>query len=121
MGYWNMHEVSKAVGVRRSLGWVLLLSVAGTVACSTTASGLKARYAREQSCPVDQVSVAERGGTVYLANGCGNETEYVCDAFAGTGDSSTRCRERGLNPHEPMGDPPPQNPTLERPDLIGPK
>ncbi len=31
------------------------------------------------------------------------------------------CRERGLNPHEPMGDPPPQNATQSRPDLIGPK
>src|SRR5476649_465462 len=45
-----------------SLGVVLLLVIAGSAACSTTESGLKARYAREQSCPVDQVSISEAGG-----------------------------------------------------------
>jgi hypothetical protein len=103
------------------LALVLLLAIGGSVACSTTASGLKARYAREQSCPVDQVSVSEAGGDVYHASGCGNGTEYVCEGFAGMGDSSRRCHERGLNPHEPMGDPPPQNATVTRPDLVGPK
>jgi len=104
-----------------SFGVVSFLAIVGSVACSTTASGLKARYAREQSCPIDQVSVSEAGGDVYHASGCGNGTEYVCGSFAGVGDSSRGCRERGLNPHEPMGDPPPQNATQSRPDLIGPK
>jgi hypothetical protein len=67
------------------------------------------------------VSVSEAGGEVYRASGCGNGTEYICEGFAGMGDSSKRCRERGLNPHEPMGDPPPQNATVTRPDLVGPK
>lgn len=58
---------------------------------------------------------------MYRASGCGTETEYICEAFAGMGDSSQRCRERGLNPHEPMGNPPPQNATVTRPDLVGPK
>ena len=102
-------------------GFVLLLAIAGSVACSTTESGLKARYAREQSCPVDQVSISEAGGDVYHASGCGNGTEYICEGFAGMGDSSRRCRERGLNPHEPMGEPPPQNATATRPDLVGPR
>jgi hypothetical protein len=104
-----------------SLGLVSLLAMVGGVACSTTTSGLKARFAREQTCPPDQVSVTDAGGAVYHASGCGAETEYVCEAFAGMGDISQRCRERGLSPHEPTGSPPPQNATVTRPDLVGPK
>ncbi len=91
-----------------------------TMACSTTsASGLKARFAREQRCPVDQVAVREEGGEVYRAEGCGTDTEYVCEAFAGAGDINQRCHERGSNPRVPTGFPPPQNDS--RPDLVSPK
>lgn len=100
---------------------LLCVLAVGAVACSTTTAGLKARFAREQSCPQDQVSVSDAGGAVYRASGCGVDTEYICDAFAGAGDSSRRCRERGLNPHEPLGDPPPQNATETRPDLVAPR
>ena len=109
------------VGAAWPLGVVLLLASAVSVACSTTASDVKARFAREQTCPADQVSVTDAGGAVYRASGCGTETEYVCEGFAGMGDSSQRCRERGLSPREPMGNPPPQNATVTRPDLVGPK
>jgi len=91
----------------------------GLSACSTTASRIKARFAREQSCPVDRVAVSDEGGMVYRASGCDQSTEYVCGAFAGMGDSSRECRARGLNPHEPLGNPPPQNDS--RPDLVAPK
>ena len=117
--------VSARNGCRVGGAWapavVLVLASAGSVACSTTASGLKARFAREQTCPADQVRVTDAGGAVYRASGCGTETEYICEAFAGMGDSSQRCWQRGLNPHEPMGNPPPQNATVTRPDLVGPK
>jgi hypothetical protein len=87
--------------------------------CSTTTGSLKARFAKEQTCPVDQVGVVEEGGAVYRASGCGHDTEYVCSAFASFGDSSSNCAPRGLNPHEPMGDPPPQN--TSEPDYSAPK
>jgi hypothetical protein len=109
------------VGGTWLLGMLLFVASAGSVACSTTASGLKARFAREQTCPADQVSVTDAGGAAYRVSGCGTETEYVCESFAGMGDSSQRCHERGLNPHEPMGNAPPQNATVSRPDLVGPK
>ena len=90
------------------------------VACSTTTSGLKTRFAHERSCPSSQVAVSESGGAVYRASGCGQQTEYICESFAGFGTSSTQhCRERGLNPHEPSGDPPVKN--SSRPDLEAPK
>ncbi|HTA90414.1 MAG TPA: hypothetical protein VK745_12580 [Polyangiaceae bacterium] len=87
--------------------------------CSTTSSRLKARFATEQGCPVDQVGVEDEGGTVYRASGCGKDTEYVCESFAGMGDSSQRCVERGLSRREPTGNPPPRN--VYRPDLEPPK
>jgi len=77
-------------------------------ACSSTSSRLKARFAREQACPEHQVAVFEEGGEVYRASGCERSTEYICDAFAGMGDPSTRCRVRGLNPQEPPGTLPPK-------------
>ena len=89
----------------------------GAVGCSTTTSSLKARYAKERRCPESQVAVREAGGAVYRASGCGDDAEYICEAFAGFGDPSRQCRERGLSPHEPSGDPPPKNP---RPDLVAP-
>ena len=91
----------------------------GSVACSTTKSSLTARYAKERSCPASQVVVTEAGGAVYHASGCGDDTEYICESFAGFGDPSRQCRERGLNPREPSGNPPPRN--TSRPDLVSPK
>ncbi|MEO8919355.1 MAG: hypothetical protein ABI488_18190 [Polyangiaceae bacterium] len=87
--------------------------------CSTTVSGLKSRFAREQSCPADQVAVVEQGGTVYRASGCGVATEYVCEGFVGMGDPAQRCHQRGSNPREPSDGPPMKTPT--RADLVAPK
>jgi hypothetical protein len=97
-------------------GVALACSIA---ACSTTASRLKARFAKEQTCPESRVAVSEQGGSVYRASGCDRSTEYVCGGFAGLGDPSRGCFERGSNPHEPSGSPPPQN--TSRPDLVAPR
>lgn len=88
-------------------------------ACAATTSRLKARFAKEQACPESQVAVFEQGGAVYRASGCGQSTEYICGQFAGMGDPSRECRERGLSPHEPSGSPPPQN--TSRPELVAPR
>jgi hypothetical protein len=114
----RVSECSRGGAVGR-FALTLLTIASCSTACSTTSSRLKARFATEQGCPVDQVGVEDEGGTVYRASGCGKDTEYVCEAFAGMGDSSQRCAERGLNPHAPTGDPPPQN--TSRPDLVAPK
>jgi len=95
---------------------VLSLALSG---CSTTVSQLQARFAREQNCPADQVFVVDEGGTVYRASGCGIDTEYVCESFAGMGDSASRCSIRGANPHVPMGEPPAGN--TSRPEYTPPK
>ena len=100
-------------------GVALAFALAPSLGCSTTASRLKTRFATEQSCPVGQVAVSEQGGAVYRASGCGQSTEYVCEGFAGMGDPSRGCHERGSNPHEPSGSPPPQN--TSRPDLVAPR
>ena len=98
---------------------VAVLLGGALTACSTTASGLKVRFAKERGCAEGQVAVSEAGGEVYRASGCGSSAEYICDAFAGFGNSSQRCRERGLNPREPSGSPPAQD--NSRPDLVSPK
>jgi hypothetical protein len=85
--------------------------------CATTASKLKAQFARERSCPEDEVRVFERGGVVYEATGCGQRAEYVCSAFANAGPRAS-CEERGLSPKTPPGREPPQFP--ERPERIAP-
>ena len=100
-------------------GCVLALSMLGLCNCSTTVSKLRARFAREQNCPADQVFVVDEGGTVYRASGCGTDTEYVCESFAGMGDSAWGCSIRGANPHVPPGEPPPQN--TSRPEYTPPK
>ncbi|HET7543707.1 MAG TPA: hypothetical protein VFK05_27730 [Polyangiaceae bacterium] len=100
--------------------WFLVACLAaGSVACTATTTALKGRYAKERSCSESQVLVREAGGDVYLASGCGDATQYICEGFAGFGNPSQRCRERGMNPREPVGNPPPQN--TSRPDLVPPK
>ncbi|MES1177549.1 MAG: hypothetical protein ABUL62_24715 [Myxococcales bacterium] len=87
--------------------WLLAFALWSS-ACSATSSRLKARFAREQGCPEHQVAVSEEGGAVYRASGCDRSTEYICESFAGMGDPSRACRERGLNPPEAPGKLPPQ-------------
>jgi hypothetical protein len=96
-----------------------LLGIGATLlGCSTTSGRLKARFAREQSCPADQVGVVEEGAMVYRATGCGKQTEYVCGTFASM-DSGNNCSIRDLNGREPPGNPPPKN--TSRPDYDSPK
>ena len=85
-------------------------------ACSTSTSALRARYAKERKCPESQVAVSAQGGAVYRADGCAQQAEYICEAFAGLGNGAQRCRERGLSPREPSGDPNdgPKAPVFER-------
>jgi hypothetical protein len=104
--------------LRRGLILGLLCSIP---ACASTASKLQARFAREQACPADLVRVSDEGGQVYRARGCDRSTEYICESFAGMGDPSKGCRERGLSPHEPSGNPPPQPQPAFRPELVAPK
>ncbi len=109
------------LGMRRlwASGCALGVCFAFLSGCSTTSGKLKARYAREQGCSEDRVFVVDESGTVYRASGCGSETEYVCESFAGLGDSASRCSIRGANPRVPTGDPPPQN--TYRPEYSPPK
>jgi hypothetical protein len=92
-----------------------------TMACSSTSSRLRARFAREQSCPEHQVAVSEQGGAVFRASGCDRSTEYICESFAGLGDPSRGCRERGLNPRETPGKLPPQPQHFGGGDMDPPK
>jgi hypothetical protein len=106
----------------KGLGGGGLFVILGCCAgCSSTTSGLKARFARDHGCSTDQVAVVNENGVDYHASGCGKETDYVCGSTAGFGDSSHFCTVRGLNPHESTGEPPPQNALDNRPDLVGPK
>lgn len=36
------------------------------------------RFSREYSCPGDQVSTEELGGSAYQVHGCGQAATYVC-------------------------------------------
>jgi hypothetical protein len=112
------HPVPMMYEIRSLLRLAMICSCWASVACTTTTASLRARYAKERRCPESQVAVREEGGAVYRAEGCGGEAEYYCESFAGPGDPSKQCRERGLNPREPSGEPPPKNP---RQDLVSPK
>jgi hypothetical protein len=63
--------------------------------CASTSDGLRARFAKERSCPESQVSVVESGGVVYRASGCGQSAEYACGSFSSASDARG-CQERGL-------------------------
>ena len=90
-------------------------------ACSSPSARLKARVEREESCPEQLVAVSDQGGAVYRASGCDRSTEYVCESFAGMGDPSRGCRERGLSPRETPGKLPPQPQHFGGEDLAPPK
>jgi len=96
--------MAAAIKCRVLLSALLLLESG----CSSTATRLKARFAREQGCPEHQVAVSEEGAQIYRASGCDRSTEYICGAFASMGDPSTACQVRGLNPREAPGKTPPR-------------
>jgi hypothetical protein len=88
--------MTRMVGTR-----ALFVVVLGLAACSTTASSLRSRFARERTCPESQVDVDEQGGNQYVARGCGDRAVYVCGAVAGFGDPEKSCNEQGLNRRGP--------------------
>ena len=84
--------------------WLFVLLC--TLGCSTTSDKLRARFAKEKGCTVDETMVVEEGGTTYRASGCGKSAEYVCPSFGSMGDAARACEERGLN-KKPGADPKP--------------
>jgi hypothetical protein len=64
----------------RRLSWIVVAPL--VCACVSTHSVIRARFAKEQSCPEDLVAVDEEGGTQYRARGCDKETTYVCGSVA---------------------------------------
>src|SRR5579862_8026668 len=100
--------------------WVGVVGVVGVAAalcsCVTTTDVVRSRFAKEQSCPEDQVRVDEGGGTQYRARGCDKETVYVCSAAAAF-KGGVECVQQGL------GSPPDvrehERPVLPPPDPTG--
>jgi hypothetical protein len=84
----------------------LALGVLASSGCSTTQSLLAQRFSKEHSCQKDAVLVREAGSNVYVAEGCGQRSEYVCPTFAGKEGSEKSCAERGVNPTTPAQGPP---------------
>jgi hypothetical protein len=76
---------------------LLLIAIASVLtACAATSTLLVERFSRERSCQADRVRVHERGGNEYVAEGCGQRAEYLCQSYAGTASSANECSERGL-------------------------
>lgn len=99
-----------ALGARLpSLAIALLLG-----ACVSTTSVVRSRFATEQDCPEDQVTVDEEGGTQYRARGCNKETTYVCGSVAAAFKGGIQCVQEGLA--SPPGAREPERPVLPPPD-----
>jgi hypothetical protein len=85
----------------------------GLAACTSSTGLLRARFSKEHTCPEDQVSVTEAGGTNYIAKGCNQTTEYVCTSFGGgPGTAYTNCVEQGLDLGAPNA---PEQPRFVKP------
>lgn len=85
---------------------MLLVFAAALAGCTTTESSLRARFAREHSCPEPDVKVVESKGVNYRATGCGETAEYVCGSVASMGTGPAQCEERGMS-KKPGSEPPP--------------
>jgi len=74
-------------------------------ACASMPPLLAKRFAREQSCDVDDVRVSQKSSLEYTAEGCGKHTDYVCESAVGTSADASRCSERGSDRlgHPPEG------------------
>lgn len=103
--------------MRALLGLVALTLYAG---CTTTTSRLRTRFAKEHGCPEADSRVVESGGTTYVATGCGQRVEYVCQTFASMNDDPRNCEERGLS-KKVGSEPPPMPGGKAPPDPPGPK
>jgi hypothetical protein len=74
---------------------------------------VRSRFATEQRCPENEVTVAEWSGTRYLARGCEKETTYVCGAVVNF-KGAVQCMEAGLP--NPPGYRERERPVLPTPD-----
>jgi hypothetical protein len=74
---------------------------------------VQSRFAAEQNCPEDQVTVDQIGGEQYLAHGCDKETTYVCGAVAAF-RGGVQCVQQGLA--GPPGSREGERPALPPPD-----
>jgi hypothetical protein len=94
---------------RLSLAMTALL----LASCVSTTSVVRSRFARDQGCPEDQVTVDEASATEYRARGCEKETTFVCSApsaFRG----GVQCVEQGLP--APPGYREAEHPVMAAPD-----
>lgn len=103
--------------MRASAHLLHLLCLLLLVGCTTTTSRLRTRFSKEHACPESDTRVVESGGTVYVATGCGQRVEYVCQTFASTNDDPRTCEERGL---PKKAEPPPLAGPKPPPDPPGP-
>jgi hypothetical protein len=81
--------------------------------CTSTTSAVRTRFAAEQGCPEDRVTVDEEGGALYRARGCDKEATYACSGVGGF-KGGVQCAQEGLA--NPPGYREPDRPTLPPPD-----
>jgi hypothetical protein len=89
------------------------LAVVLLTSCVSTTSVVRTRFAKEQSCPEDDVTIDLEGGPLYRARGCDKETTYVCGSVAGF-KGGVQCVEEGLPSPSAQRDP--DRPVLPSPD-----
>ena len=96
---------------RRRAGSLLLLWACASVclaACASNKNTLEARFGREESCQ-GFVHVKPAGNQHFIAEGCGKQVDYLCEASPSNAKS---CQRAGLPP--PPGSsvgPPPRFPS----------
>lgn len=70
--------------------------------CVSTTDGVRARFAKEQSCPEARVDVQSEGD-VYRVSGCGKRVTYICPG------PHDKCTPRGQYKQAAPGPYPPPN------------
>lgn len=78
---------------------VIVLVVGLASAGCTKSAAVESRFARDFSCPVDEISVRDLGGGQFYAHGCNRGATYTCvreSSLAGPGMGDVVCTmERG--------------------------
>jgi len=92
---------------------VTLLGAVVLTSCVSTTSVVRTRFAKEQSCPENHVTIDLEGGSLYRARGCDKETTYVCGSVAGF-KGGVQCEEERLPSPPAQRDP--DRPVLPPPD-----
>jgi hypothetical protein len=89
------------------------LAAALLTSCVSTTSVVRTRFAKEQSCPEEEVTITLEGGSLYRARGCDKETTYACGSVAGF-QGGVQCVEEGFpSPRAPRD---PDRPVMPPPD-----